>query len=232
MWSHTVYHFQACIWMCHHPCSVILPSSMLYVLVYKLKVVIFFWVSLAQWLWKLCITILLKKKKKLMNCSAAKSRANIVIAASVSPKVKGCKRSPRVNIIPLLWDKTHEGKQLDNITTRVHLWLAPFPQTTKPCALLPDGITGPSAAPSTWSQPLRGKMHIACQQTTSSHHQWHSVWGSWGRGEAEMKCGSHRRCVQLAMFFHSAGGTANLFLRSIYGSKQDASSGIEVVCHM
>lgn len=47
-----------------------------------------------------------------------------------------------------------------------------------------------------------------------------------------MKCGSHRRCVQLAMFFHSAGGTANLFSSTIYGSKQDANSGIEVVCHM
>lgn len=47
-----------------------------------------------------------------------------------------------------------------------------------------------------------------------------------------MKCGSHRRCVQLAMFFHSAGGLANLFPSSIHGSKQDANSGIEVVCHM
>lgn len=38
--------------------------------------------------------------------------------------------------------------------------------------------------------------------------------------------------MQLAMFFHSTGGTANLFPWSIYGSKQDANSGIEVVCHM
>lgn len=47
-----------------------------------------------------------------------------------------------------------------------------------------------------------------------------------------MKCGSHRRCVQLAMFFHSTGGTANLFPCSIYGSKQDANSGVVVVRHM
>lgn len=33
-------------------------------------------------------------------------------------------------------------------------------------------------------------------------------------------------------FFHSTGGAANLFSWSIYGSKQDANSGIKVMCHM
>lgn len=111
-------------------------------------------------------------------------------------------------------------------------WLAPFPQTTKPCASPPDGKPGPSAASSTWSPQLTRKINSGCQKTTSSRHQCHSVRGSWGRGEAEMKCDSDRRCVQLAMFFHSTQGTANLFPWSIYGSKQDANSGVEVICHM
>lgn len=38
--------------------------------------------------------------------------------------------------------------------------------------------------------------------------------------------------MQLAMFFHSTGGTANLFPWSIYGSKQDLNSGVVVVRHM
>lgn len=38
--------------------------------------------------------------------------------------------------------------------------------------------------------------------------------------------------MQLAMFFHSTGGTASLFPLSIDGSKQDANSGVEMVCHM
>lgn len=46
-----------------------------------------------------------------------------------------------------------------------------------------------------------------------------------------MKCGSHQGCVELAMFFHSTGGTANLFPLLIYGHKQDHNSGVEVVCH-
>lgn len=79
---------------------------------------------------------------------------------------------------------------------------------------------------------LHGKYTSCAKKSTSSYHQWHRVPGSWGRGEAEMKCGGRRRCEQLAMFFHSTGGTANLFPCSIYGSKQDANSRIEVVCHM
>lgn len=44
-----------------------------------------------------------------------------------------------------------------------------------------------------------------------------------------MKCGRHRRCVQLALIFHSTGGTANLFPSSIYGGKQDTNSGDGVI---
>lgn len=49
------------------------------------------------------------------------------------------------------------------------------------------------------------KMHNACQ-TTSRHHQRLSVWGSLGRGEAEMKCGSHRRCWAASYVFSTPPG--------------------------
>lgn len=47
-----------------------------------------------------------------------------------------------------------------------------------------------------------------------------------------MKCGRHRSCALPVMTFHSTGGTANLFSSSIYGSKQDPNSGVELLCHM
>lgn len=175
--------------------------------------------------------------------NAALSRANPVLGASVYPRVKGCKWSSRVNIILHLWDKVHEESRL--ITLHNSFPVQPgigWPHFCRPpspvhCHLMANpGLQLPRPP---GHHSLHGKIHISCQkkqknkkQPTSSYHQWHSVPGSWGRGEAEMKCGSRGRCEQLAMFFHSAGGTANLFPCSIYGSKQDADSRIEVVCHM
>lgn len=137
-------------------------------------------------------------------------------------------------------DRMHEGQRINKVTNASNtlfnlvrlILVGPISTDLQPCALPPGGKPVPSAALPTWSPQLKAKYALHAKSTTSSYHQWHHVRGSLGRGEAEMKCSSHRRCVQLAMFFHSAGGTANLFSSTIYGSKQDANSGIEVVCHM
>lgn len=152
------------------------------------------------------------------------------------PKVKGCKSSTRVNIILHLQDKGHEVKRLNNITVQVTLHLL----FDLGCLALAGPISADHQALciATWWQiwtfscpvhlvtaVITGKILVACQNTIGSHDQWHSGWGSWGRG------GKRRWNVAVtgAMFFHSTGGTANLLPWSIYGSKQDANSGIAVV---
>lgn len=73
------------------------------------------------------IIILLLKKK----CNAAISRANIVLATSVSPRVKEYKWSTRETAILHSRDKVHEGKQLNDITISVHL-LSGWPNFYRP----------------------------------------------------------------------------------------------------